>query len=119
MIIGAVRNPRFETIVMFGSGGVEVEGLRNVEFSLAPLNEAEADVLIDGTWAGRRLAGFRNLPPADHAAAVVDLIAAWAGFGGQFPRPGRDRAKPGARAGGGRGSDCGGRARTTGRQGAG
>lgn len=84
VIIGAVRDPQFETIVMFGSGGVEVEGLRDVEFSLAPLNEAEADVLIDGTWAGRRLAGFRNLPPADRAA-VVDLIRRLGQLAADFP----------------------------------
>ena len=84
VIIGAVRDPQFETIVMFGSGGVEVEGLRDVEFSLAPLNEAEADVLIDGTWAGRRLAGFRNLPPADRAA-VVELIRRLGQLAADFP----------------------------------
>jgi acyl-CoA synthetase (NDP forming) len=29
--------------MMFGSGGVEVEGLRDVGFALAPLNQAEAE----------------------------------------------------------------------------
>jgi acetyltransferase len=84
VIIGAVRDPQFEAIVMFGSGGVEVEGLRDVEFSLAPLNEAEANGLIDRTWAGRRLAGFRNLPPADRAA-VVDLIRRLGQLAADFP----------------------------------
>ncbi len=84
VIIGAVRDPQFEAIVMFGSGGVEVEGLRDVEFSLAPLNEAEANGLIDRTWAGRRLAGFRNLPPADRAA-VTDLIRRLGQLAADFP----------------------------------
>lgn len=84
VIIGAVRDPQFEAIVMFGSGGVEVEGLRDVEFSLAPLNEAEAAGLIERTWAGRRLAGFRNLPPADRAA-VLSIIRRLGQLAADFP----------------------------------
>src|SRR5690606_10009655 len=71
-------------IVMFGSGGVEVEGLRDVEFSLAPLSEAEAEGLLERTWAGRRLAGFRNLPPADRAA-VLDIIRRLGQLSADFP----------------------------------
>ncbi len=84
VIIGAVHDPQFETIVMFGSGGIEVEGLRDVEFALAPLNEAEAAGLLERTWAGRRLAGFRNLPPADRAA-VLDIIRRLGQLAADFP----------------------------------
>ena len=84
VIIGAVRDPQFEAIVMFGSGGVEVEGLRDVEFSLAPLNEDEAEVLLARTWAGRRLDGFRNLPPADRTA-VLDIICRLGQLAADFP----------------------------------
>src|SRR5690606_21381502 len=84
VIIGAVRDPQFEAIVMFGSGGVEVEGLRDVEFSLAPLSAAEAEGLLERTWAGRRLAGFRNLPPADRAA-VLAIIRRLGQLAADFP----------------------------------
>ena len=38
------------------------------------LPRAEADAMIDGTWAGRKLRGFRNVPPADRAAAMDALL---------------------------------------------
>jgi acetyltransferase len=60
--------------MMFGSGGVEVEGLKDVTFALAPLNQAEAQRMIDRTWAGRKLKGFRHIPPADEAAVIEALI---------------------------------------------
>jgi acetyltransferase len=74
VIIGAVQDPQFGPLVMFGSGGVEVEGLRDVAFALAPLSRADAECLLNETWAGRRLAGYRNLPPADRAAVVEALL---------------------------------------------
>ena len=60
--------------MMFGSGGVEVEGLKDVTFALAPLTQAEALKMIRKTWAGRKLAGFRNIPPADEESVIDVLI---------------------------------------------
>jgi acetyltransferase len=74
VIIGAVRDPQFGPLMMFGSGGIEAEALRDVAFALAPLDRREADALMQRTWAGRRLNGFRNLPPVDRAAARDALI---------------------------------------------
>ena len=73
LILGVVSDPQFGPVVMFGSGGVEVEGMRDVDFALAPLTTAEAEALIDRTWAGRKLRGYRNLPPAD-MGKVVDCL---------------------------------------------
>lgn len=85
IIVGAVQDPQFEAIVMFGSGGVEVEGLRDVDFSLAPLSEGEASGLLDRTWAGQRLKGYRNLPPGDRAA-VLDIIRRLGQLAADFPQ---------------------------------
>lgn len=74
VIVGAVRDPQFGPLMMFGSGGVEVEGLRDVAFALAPLTPAEALKMIRRTWAGRKLAGFRSIPPADEAAVAGVLV---------------------------------------------
>lgn len=73
VIIGGVQDPLFGPLVMFGSGGVEVEGLKDVAFALAPLQLEEAERLLDKTWAGRKLDGYRNLPPADRGA-VLDVL---------------------------------------------
>jgi len=74
VIAGVVRDPQFGPVAMFGSGGVEVEGLRDVAFGLAPLYPADTRRMFETTWAGRKLKGFRNLPPADRRAVEETLI---------------------------------------------
>lgn len=74
VIIGAVQDPQFGPLMMFGSGGIEVEELKDICFSLAPLTLAGASFLLENTWAGRKLRGFRNLPPADREGVVQTLL---------------------------------------------
>jgi acyl-CoA synthetase (NDP forming) len=74
VIIGLVRDPQFGPLAMFGSGGVEVEGLLDTAFALPPFTSTELDQLLDSTWAGRRLAGYRNLPAADRTAVEDCLV---------------------------------------------
>jgi acetyltransferase len=85
VILGAVQDPQFGALVMFGSGGVEVEGLEDVSFALAPVIEDEIDYLITSTWAGKKLAGYRNLPPSDRPA-VEDAIVRLAQLSADFPQ---------------------------------
>ncbi len=73
VIVGAQRDAQFEALLMFGSGGVEVEGLKDVAFALAPLVPSDAEWLLEQTWAGRKLGGFRSIPPAD-AEAVKEVL---------------------------------------------
>jgi acetyltransferase len=74
VILGAVQDAQFGPLVMFGSGGIEVEGLKDVAFSLAPLTLRDAEWMLESTWAGRRLLGFRSLPPADRKSVLDALI---------------------------------------------
>jgi acetyltransferase len=85
VIVGAVLDPQFGPLVMFGSGGLEVEGLRDVSFALAPLSRTEAAALLDETWAGRRLSGYRSLEPADRDA-VLDIILRLGQLSADFPQ---------------------------------
>jgi acetyltransferase len=75
VIAGMVRDPQFGPLLMFGSGGIEVEGLKDVAFALGPLTRYEAEMLVANTWAGRKLGGFRNIASADRSAAVEVLLA--------------------------------------------
>lgn len=74
VIVGGVRDPQFGPLLMFGSGGVEVEALGDVAFELTPVTPAEADRMLERTWAGRRMKGFRGAPASDREA-VQDIIA--------------------------------------------
>jgi acetyltransferase len=85
VIIGAVQDPQFGPVVMFGSGGVEVEGLQDVAFALAPLTEADARYLLDNTWAGKKLAGFRNIEAGDETA-VLDTLYRLSQLVSDFPQ---------------------------------
>lgn len=85
VIIGTLQDVTFGPLVMFGSGGVEVEGLKDVAFALAPLTRADADYLLKSTWAGRKLEGFRSLPPADREA-VQEALFRLGQLATDFPR---------------------------------
>ncbi|HNN12242.1 MAG TPA: acetate--CoA ligase family protein [Anaerolineales bacterium] len=74
VIVGMVRDPQFGALMMFGSGGVEVEGLKDVAFALGPLNQAEAEEMMRQTWAGKKLKGFRSIKPVDEKAVKDVLI---------------------------------------------
>lgn len=84
VIVGARRDPQFGPLMMFGSGGVEVEGLKDVAFCLAPLAPGEARWLIQNTWAGRKLGGFRSIQPADEAA-TQDVMQRLSQLAGDLP----------------------------------
>lgn len=85
VIIGVVQDAQFGPMVMFGSGGVEVEGLKDIAFALAPLPKGEAEWMLDSTWAGRKLSGFRNIPPADREA-VIEVLLRLAQIAADFPQ---------------------------------
>ena len=85
VIIGAVRDPQFGPVMMFGSGGTEVEGLKDLAFGLAPLTEREISAMIEKTWAGRKLSGYRNIPPAD-IQAVREVMVRLAQLAFEFPQ---------------------------------
>lgn len=68
VIVGAVRDLQFGPLVMFGSGGVEVEGLGDVQIGLAPLTDGDVDRMLGETWAGKKLEGYRNIVPGDQQA---------------------------------------------------
>jgi acetyltransferase len=85
VILGAIQDKQFGTFVMFGAGGIDVEMTKDVSFGLAPISIAEAEEMVSATWAGKKLAGFRGLPPADRAA-VVDALLRLAKLAADFPR---------------------------------
>ncbi|MEM3479058.1 MAG: acetate--CoA ligase [Candidatus Bathyarchaeia archaeon] len=73
VIVGAVRDPQFGPLIMFGLGGIYVNFLRDVSYRLGPLTRSEAAQMIEETRAYTLLRGVRGEPPSD-IDAVIDVI---------------------------------------------
>lgn len=74
VIMGLRRDSQFGPMVLFGTGGTDVELLQDVESAIAPLNRMQAEKLIDATRAGVKLKGWRNQPAADRETVVNYLM---------------------------------------------
>jgi acetate---CoA ligase (ADP-forming) len=84
VIVGVRRDPQFGPLALVGSGGVEVELLRDVATGIAPLTQGQAERMLSNTRAGIRLKGWRGSPPADQAA-VIDIMCRVAQLACDFP----------------------------------
>ena len=73
VIIGAIRDPNFGPICMFGLGGTFVEAIRDVTFRIAPMWEISADIMIRQIKAYKLLQGVRGAPPSD-VEAIKDCL---------------------------------------------
>ncbi|MEM2610573.1 MAG: acetate--CoA ligase [Candidatus Bathyarchaeia archaeon] len=73
VIVGAVRDPQFGPLMMFGLGGIYVDFLRDVSYRLCPLTRAEAAGMIEETRAYILLRGVRGEPPSD-IDSVIDVM---------------------------------------------
>jgi acetyltransferase len=73
VILGVIRDPDFGPVVVFGSGGILVEVLKDSMLRLPPVSRVEAFRMIHGTRGVALLLGFRGKPPAD-MEALADVI---------------------------------------------
>lgn len=85
LVAGVARDPVFGPVLMFGSGGILVELLRDVVFRALPLAEADALEMVEETRASLLLGGVRGQPAADRKA-VVRLLLALARLAEENPR---------------------------------
>lgn len=75
LVVGVQRDPEVGPVVMFGSGGVMLELMKDVAFGPAPMSLSAAKALIARTGAARLLAGFRGATPCDLDAAAEAVVA--------------------------------------------
>jgi acetyltransferase len=75
LVLGVHRDPDVGPVILFGSGGVDLELVRDVALAPPPLDERAASELIGRTRAGQRIAGFRGAAALDRNALVRALIA--------------------------------------------
>jgi acetyltransferase len=73
LVVGASLDAEMGPVVLFGTGGVDIELMKDVALAGAPLDETDARELIHRTKAGVKLKGYRG-KPALHEASVVKAI---------------------------------------------
>ena len=73
LVIGASRDAEMGPVVLFGSGGGDIEVMKDVALAGAPLDATEALALISRTKAGVKIKGYRG-KPALHEASVVKAL---------------------------------------------
>jgi acyl-CoA synthetase (NDP forming) len=73
LVVGASLDAEMGPVVLFGTGGVDIELLKDVALAGAPLDEAEARQLIGRTKAGIKMKGYRG-KPALHEQSVVKAL---------------------------------------------
>ena len=75
LVMGAVRDPEMGPVIMFGSGGVNLELYKDVAFASPPLDAKRAEALIAQTKASKLIAGYRGSKALDKKALVDALVA--------------------------------------------
>jgi succinyl-CoA synthetase beta subunit len=75
LVLGVQRDPEVGPVVMFGSGGVNLELYRDVSFGSVPLPLWQAQAMIERTAAGKLLEGYRGTPASDKGSVLAALVA--------------------------------------------
>jgi acetyltransferase len=74
LVVGASLDAEMGPVVLFGTGGIDIELMKDVALAGAPLDAAEAGLLIGRTKAGIKMRGYRGKPPLHEASAVKALV---------------------------------------------
>lgn len=74
LVVGASLDAEMGPVVLFGTGGIDIELMKDVALAGAPLDEAEARVLVGRTKAGIKMRGYRGKPALHETSAVKALV---------------------------------------------
>jgi acetyltransferase len=74
LVVGASLDAEMGPVVLFGTGGVDIELMKDVALAGAPLDAGEARQLIHRTKAGVKIKGYRGKPALHEASAVKALV---------------------------------------------
>ena len=74
VIMGMIKDPSFGPVIMFGLGGVFVEVLKDVAFRIIPIEESDAEDMINEIKGKKLLEGYRGQEPADVAYLQQMLV---------------------------------------------
>jgi acetyltransferase len=74
LVVGASLDAEMGSIVLFGTGGIDIELMKDVALAGAPIDASEAKRLIARTKAGVKIKGYRGKPPLHEASAIKALV---------------------------------------------
>jgi acetyl coenzyme A synthetase (ADP forming)-like protein len=72
-IVGVTQDPAFGPLMMFGSGGVYAELLKDVVLKLHPITDIDAEEMTKSIKMSKLFEGYRGSPPAD-IGSIQDLL---------------------------------------------
>ncbi|MBE3127091.1 MAG: acetate--CoA ligase family protein, partial [Candidatus Atribacteria bacterium] len=73
IIIGIMQDPHFGPVIMFGLGGIFVEVLKDISFRILPIEERDAEEMINEIKGFKILKGVRGEGPKD-IKAIKNLL---------------------------------------------
>jgi acetyltransferase len=74
LVVGASLDAEMGPVVLFGTGGIDIELMKDVALAGAPIDASEAKKLIGRTKAGVKIKGYRGKPALHEASAVKALV---------------------------------------------
>lgn len=74
LLLGAIQDPIFGPLIVFGQGGVAVEVIKDTNFGLPPLNIALAKRIIQRTRIYQQLKGYRGIHGIDLDDLAFQLV---------------------------------------------
>jgi acetate---CoA ligase (ADP-forming) len=72
-IIGVTQDPSFGSLMMFGSGGIYAELIKDVTMKLHPITDLDAIEMVSSLKMSKLFEGYRGSPPSD-VKALQDLL---------------------------------------------
>ncbi len=72
-IVGLTQDPTFGPLIMFGSGGIYAELIKDIAIRLHPLTDLDARELVSSIKLAKLFEGYRGSPPSD-TKALEDLL---------------------------------------------
>jgi len=72
IIIGLVQDPTFGLTIMYGIGGIYTELYEDVSFRIVPIDQYDAEQMVEEIKGKKLLEGFRNIPA--NKQLVIDLL---------------------------------------------
>jgi acyl-CoA synthetase (NDP forming) len=74
LVVGGSLDAEMGPVVLFGTGGVDIELMKDVALAGAPLDANDAKALINRTKAGVKLKGYRGKPKLHEPSVIKALV---------------------------------------------